>query len=260
MMLPLPRLSRSRRLRLVVFGFIDDSGDFGGVGFFCLAGYIALDAGWDAFVPEWRRLLAKHKLDVLKTSDFLTGEGIYRARKESYDQRAEIVRQFVGCVRKHVLCGFAVGVDGRAYRDILEPYPKHVAAAPFCLERLLSRVHRRVVEWEMDDEPVRMTFDDSEKDSPKLYVASISFADDRFFLPLQAADLLGCAITQERRKGAGGWGPESPFHMLPFSAEDPTYGIPFVQEYWDAMEIEARKDELIAIATGPAVTSPGRSS
>lgn len=243
--------------------FFDDSGDFGGGGFFCLAGYIANVERWNAFSQEWWALLEKTGADHLHTSDFLAGKGDFAGLQLDYSQRVQAIRDFGIVIRKHVYSGFAVGVDGAAYRETLSDLPKKVSAEEFCFERLLSRIHGAIGAWDAESEFFECTFDDSEKTAQKFLsiwqrikrhkrvssrmLTAISFADDKFVLPLQAADLLACALTQEVRKGENKFGPDSPFHHL-MQDVDPNFGIQFEQEYWDAAAIGRRRDELRKVA------------
>ena len=58
---------------------IDDSGWDGTSPVFVLAGYVAKAEAWDAFADEWRALLDKASVKVLKTTDILPKQGSWDA-------------------------------------------------------------------------------------------------------------------------------------------------------------------------------------
>jgi hypothetical protein len=75
-------------------------------------------------------------------------------------------------------------------------------------------------------------------------LSGIAFADDRFAVPLQAADLLACATVREVRKGEDAWGADSPFVNL-LLARDSNYGLLYEQELWDRASVEKQRDGIL---------------
>lgn len=208
------------------------------------------DAGWDSFDREWRILLAKYGIGRLHTSDFLNGHAEYKGL--AVDRRLAI-SEFIEIIQKHVLCGISIGVDAASYRFILAGEHKKAPPEDFCFFRVVRRAAGRCVsrDWEGRGLPLSLVFDDSEAHSMRFYgayrklrqrspalreaVCSISFADDRFYTPLQAADLLACATVREYRKGALAWKENSIFYGL--LKKDAAYGLLYEQEYWDSNAI-----------------------
>ena len=239
--------------------FIDDSGSFGHEEFLCLAGFVASQPNWDALYDEWRILLRKHKLKVLHTSDFLSGKGEYAELELTYEARIGVVKEFAGCARRYAGAAIIVAVDAAAYKTLLSGAPKKPQPKSFCFHRVLRHAHTQMREWGYND-PISFVFDDDPRVTSiflghwnklkktrafhRNALAGIMFADDRLMPPLQAADLLACTVTREQRKGATGWGSDSPFTDL---FVDPATGraMPIQHEYWTASEIEDRKDELL---------------
>lgn len=256
----LPRIGRSDPpgYMVAMHVFIDDSGSFAHEEFVCLAGFISTDTNWDAFYDEWTALLRKHRLPVLHTSDFLSGKAEYANLAHTFDERIAIVREFAGCARRFANAAIVVAIDSAPYRAALSDAVKKPNPKAFCFHRVLRHAHAQMREWG-STEPIDFIFDDDPKASPVFLghwnklkrtrvfhrnaLAGIMFADDRLMPPLQAADLLACAVTREQRKGAAGWASDSPFTDL---FVDPATGraIPVQQEYWTTREIAARKDEL----------------
>ena len=128
--------------------------------------------------------------------------------------------------------------------------------ASFCLQRVVAACHKhyRLI---TDPTPLNFVFDDSEKDAPKVYhawstlkkrhqlprnfVASITFAEDHVFYPLQAADLLACGLVQEHQRETDKWGAGSPFTPLFREAPNPPPGMAVETEYWDSESLIRHK-------------------
>lgn len=240
--------------------FFDDSRE--GHEFTVFAGFLSDDVRWNAFSPEWVTVMHKHGLKGLHTSNFLSGGGEYSGLEMPYEEKLDVLRDLAAVVRKYAVCAFAVGVDNRAYRKALAPVSKKPNADVFCMERLLARVHMKMEELNHID-VLEVAFDDHYDSAPKFYsswktvkqrrkidpmmMTSIAFCDDRFVMPIQAADMLSCGVIREMRLGEDAWGIDSPFRQIIDAPEDPANGPIFVQENWTAEVIERRKDELIKL-------------
>jgi hypothetical protein len=228
--------------------------------FICITGYISDDMGWESLANEWRILLKKHKLPFMHTSDFLAGEADYRNLKWPVEKRYEVLEEFIGVIRKHTLVGIGVGIDSASYRELTRDVQKPKKAHVFCFERIMRKVKDRLEKWE-DNDPVAMVFDDVESYAMQCYSAfckikrahpalkstftAISFADDKFVLPLQAADVLSCAINKERTFGSKAWSENySRFRSL-LKDGDPAYGKVYDSEYWDKDEMLKQKENFL---------------
>jgi hypothetical protein len=231
----------------MIHAYFDDSGTGDAQGMLCIAGYVAGDLDWTNLAEEWALLTKKHGISYLHTSDFLSGRCEYQHMNLPEARRLEILAEFMMCVRRHVCLIVAVAVDAPAYRRILKEQRKKFSALEFCFYRIINRTVEQAGRWGPGVLPLVMVFDDSNKSGSSLAalqelkkhreevrvaVAAYTFADDKHFQPLQAADMLACITTREYRKG-----PDNAWRSEPFSnlllTEDPSLGIPSVSELWD---------------------------
>ena len=109
-----------------------------------------------------------------------------------------------------------MGIDRKAFEEVLADAKKKPSAYEIAFHRTWYITAKRLASWGFS-EPFQMVFDNSEEHSMRFYsalrkmkrerkdirdgVSGISFCDDRFMMPLQAADLLACATVREWRRG-----------------------------------------------------------
>lgn len=180
----------------MLWGYFDESGKFAESGFVCLCGFLSGDS-WDSFCGEWKEQLVKHGFS-----------SIHMSKMDWRDKdKVDGLKDFVKIIRKHVLLGFAVAVDAKYYRSM--PIEKRKLLGDkdprdFTFHQLLRVVRDDLHELKMDDW-LALHFDYEEGfsveclqsliklrsryDFIKKLVASIAFADDEMFYPLQAADM-----------------------------------------------------------------------
>jgi hypothetical protein len=75
--------------------------------------------------------------------------------------------------------------------------------------------------------------------SIKESIVNICFADDEWYYPLQAADLLSYATCNELKKGANAWKESNVFSDLLKDA-DPSYGKRYFSELWSDDEDDTK--------------------
>ena len=85
--------------------YIDDSDTFGKNGFLCLAALIATDEQWTRLHVRWERKLHEHGLQVVHTTDLLSGKGDHKKSSVSFENRLAILNDFIGIVRDEISCG-----------------------------------------------------------------------------------------------------------------------------------------------------------
>jgi len=186
--------------------FFDDSGKFGDSDFVCLAGYIADDAGWNKFCEKWGPLLLKHKIPYIHMRELIPLRGPYQDLGWDNPHRDNVLGEFIGIIREHVIAGFGVGVDSKYLRSMSKDARKAIGDPQMLSFQRLLRIVVKKLESVGYDAAVAPVFDDCEEYSvrcyrmwsrlkthvPELakYVASICFADEVTFRPLQAADII----------------------------------------------------------------------
>jgi hypothetical protein len=244
----------------MVIGFFDESTH---MDFVCMSGYIAGDDYWGTLTQEWNWLLyEKYKIPYLHLADFIAARGVYEElgwkepRKNCPIDGA--LDDFISVIRRHTIAGVGVGVDASAYRKILKDVKKREKPEIFCFERVL----RLAIDWldsiDMRD-PIVMVFDDPRDYAMKAYanlweikdrnpevkrrIAGIMFGNDKYFPPLQAADMLAYASTRLIHLGENAWNEHPQFKNLLID-ENPAYGKVYMSEKWTAQEIEQRAAEF----------------
>lgn len=106
-----------------------------------------------------------------------------------------------------------------------------------------------------DQRQTSLVFDDDERYSKTCYallcelkkrvpaikrsIVNISFADDEWYYPLQAADLLSYASCNELKKGKKGWSEMNIYSDLLKDA-DPAYGKRYLSEFWSDDENDSQ--------------------
>lgn len=196
--------------------FIDDSKSEGSPPFFILGGYIATADTWVRFSAEWQRALEmRPRIRYFKLREALRGEGEFNGASEALRmERAGVMR---GVIELFPISAFSIGfrIDhleethaGFAKRW-LNPYYTAVAA-------LLPELARALDDFELPRETLDIVFDDQvmEKvavlgawESLRAHAVKFShrldppdilshilknsprWADDKYVLPLQAADM-----------------------------------------------------------------------
>jgi hypothetical protein len=260
--------TRKKALRMAMI-FMDESGHFADQDYFCLAGYLASDAGWDALCQEWKILLDKHGIPGIHMREIMSEGGKSPAAKWKMQDKLNMLSEFILVIRKHIHTGFGVSIKAKHYREIIKTVhaeliktgikkPKQFKAQVFCVARIVRQVLTYFTETLKSDEKLCLIFDDSEHYSMSCYgfvselkrrnakakemISSITFADDSVFYPLQCADILAYATCNELKKGTPQWLDTNIFTAL-FKSEDPAYGLPYLGEGWDE-----RNDEELAKA------------
>jgi hypothetical protein len=124
----------------------------------------------------------------------------------------------------------AVAVDSIAFRDVFRSEKKKPAPEEFCFHRVMQETLSGCEKFkDRLNLPIAIVFEIREG------LSWIAFADDRFAVPLQAADL---------RKGEDAWGADSPFFNL-LLARDSNYGLLYEQEFWDRASVEKQRDGIL---------------
>jgi hypothetical protein len=243
--------------------FADDSDSFGKNGFLCLAGFIASDQGWDNLLNRWVDKLEQHKLEVIHTSDLLSGKGEYRDLGLNYEQRLEILHEFMDIIREEVSTGLACAVNAGEYRHVLQASKKRLQPEEFCFHRIL-RMSFDYMRDTSSTESLTVWLDDSEKTSSrflniwtrikknwkgdKSMLASISFGDDRALPQLQAADILANVLVRSNSSGVDPWHGQSPFNRMFIDPQTRAVSRNMKAEFWEHANLHRLRDAITDLA------------
>lgn len=208
--------------------FLDESGHFASSDYMCMAGYMASDEGWSGLCSGWRHLLReKYKIPALHMREIMSSFGRSPAAGWDIDRKVDMLREFILLIRNHTEVGFGCALDAKHYRKIVKTISTAAAEAglktkPFNTHIFcMARIVRMVMQYLDDSVPegqrqISLVFDDDEHYSKTCYallcdlkkrvpaikksIINISFADDEWGYPLQAADLLSYASRNELNK------------------------------------------------------------
>ena len=248
--------------------FLDESGHFNSTDYMCMAGFIATDQGWDALCAGWRVLLREtYKIPAIHMREIMSPMGKSPAASWDIDRKVEMLRDFILLIRQHTEAGFGCAIDASHYREIVKTIAtaadqhglkaKPFKAQMFCMARIVRLVMRYLNESSAsaDERKTSLVFDDDEQYSKMCYgllcelkkrvpsikesIVNICFADDEWYYPLQAADLLSYATCNELKKGANAWKESNVFSDLLKDA-DPSYGKRYFSELWSDDEDDTK--------------------
>jgi hypothetical protein len=246
------------------YGFFDDAGKWEDRDFICLCGYFSDGLKLEDLTQRWNEFLADKNMTRLHMTEFYS-----EAKKKEWDDDKcqDVLLGLARIARDHINLGFCVGLDAKHYRSI----PKtRTAGIPrpnvACLQRVLWFIRERL-RAENYDGRIEFTLDEEEgsvvamykdilalrKSRPDLgrYIGAVCFADDTFFVPLQAADMLANLTYrwfQDRIAGKASADelPE-PLKSLIISPET---GRRLVEsELWDASALDEGIDTLLGKST-----------
>ncbi|QIQ85295.1 DUF3800 domain-containing protein [Erythrobacter sp.] len=243
--------------------FTDDSDTFGKNGFICLAGFISSDYAWEKFSQRWCDKLDEHGMSVLHTSDFLAGEGEYRELSHSYEDRLDILSEFMDIIRDEIDCGIFSAINAGEYRNTLKDAKKKLKPEEFLFRRIL-RLSFDYMASEEISESLGFWIDDSEKTSSrflsiwsktkkhwkgeKSMLGSIAFGDDQALPPLQAADVFANVMVRAYASGLDPWHGKSPFNRMFIHPKTHAVSRKIKGEFWDAKNLIRLKDGILEMA------------
>jgi hypothetical protein len=254
-----------RPLIMALYAYFDESGKWHDAqGYICLCGYLADEVGWAAFTDRWNHLLRKRGFQYLHMTKFYS-----ECKKKGIDktEAGHILTDFIEVIRQSELVQFSVGLDGRYFRHKYSVMGKRkVDPALFAVQRILRQIRDASSRWTHDEYIPRLllTFDEDYEYSIETYktisrlrkirpelmemVRAITFADDKIFSPLQAADILANLTNAYWRDliASEEEAPTEPDPLLKLLVSEPEHdGLMVWQpaELWSRKVIDARWDE-----------------
>jgi hypothetical protein len=247
-------------LNLQPYVFCDESGKWQDKDFICLCGYLSTDHDWSVFTGRWGLLLEKHGFTSMHLTTYWQE---CRKRQWSDETSDAILHEFIDAIRDHIWLAFAVGMDVRAFKAL----PSHVRSALgapdiLCLHRLLRLARNRFARENYDGR-ISLIFDEDVEYVVKTYriiyrlrrahadlgryIGAVSFADDTFLLPLQAADLLANLTSRfYRLRLVDKDTPISPLlERLLTHPQHTQYGLDREEEFWNAETLSQNWRDLV---------------
>jgi hypothetical protein len=258
-----------RPLKVALYVYLDESGKFhDGTGFICLCGYMGEDAQLVKFNRRWARLLKDSGLSSLHTTKFPS-----ECKKLGLDETEadKLLTKFIDIIRESELFGFAVGVDGKYFKQKLKLAGRPKAdPALFAIHRILREMREACAQVHNHQPRIMLTFDEAEdyaittyklvsrlrKANPEVkeMILAITFADDEHFSPLQAADLLANLTNKYWRDSLAEASPKVP-ELLKRLLTPPAPGKGVAMwhkpEFWNAAEIDTHLAAIVAAKEMP---------
>jgi hypothetical protein len=200
----------------ILHGYFDESGKVDKpVVAFC--GFIAAASRIQAFDDEWNSILRGYEMDFLTMKRALKAHTPLspKIRKQSFAERIEALKPFADCIRKHFEYGIASAVDVAAFKDLSPGAKKQLGGIEnphylAFLQGMMGFVHHI-----RSDDRISFICDDDEQTAWNCYqfyrrvrklhaicrkhFSAISFAEDKSFPGLQAADLFSSLARMRAR-------------------------------------------------------------
>jgi Protein of unknown function (DUF3800) len=198
-----------RAYMTTLYGFLDETGDKKQDDRIFMCGYIGWDAAWNKFSPCWGHELRIAGVSAIHATELLSQSQRFSGWSE--DKADDLVGRLIDIIRTSVPVGVGVGFDAKHYRTLTNGQRNEIGQPQLILMSRAIKVMASVVEEARNQgdqvEGINITFDDSQDAAQMLrtwlrlkqdsdhkmlraLVPSVGFADDGFFYPLQAADLL----------------------------------------------------------------------
>jgi hypothetical protein len=206
------RPRRSLMAGISLYGFIDETGDAQKDERIFMCGYV----GWggtpleplDQFVERWADAINESQSGPIHATELLSQSGNFFGWDTA--KVDDLTGKLVNAIRSTIPLGVAVGFDNKHYRNLTQGQQNKIGRPLLvCMSRMIDLIVSCIEEMRTRGGPINginLAFDDSEKDAldmlrtwiqlkrarPDLVdsIASVAFADDKRFYPLQAADLL----------------------------------------------------------------------
>jgi hypothetical protein len=199
----------------ILSSYWDESGKFKDHKTISFCGLCLSSGKLEKFDEDWKELLRRNALPYLKVSDALNAHHQLSPiiPAQTFRERIDALRPFVSCLTQWFELGVAVGVDVEAFQRTAEDLKRRMSGGdnPFYLAFQAALI--LFGNYRQADDRLAIVFDDDEEtaeeclhlyrkmgiqdDGLRSMFTSITFADDKVYLPLQAADLLAGLVRLE---------------------------------------------------------------
>ena len=217
--------------------FFDESGKFRDKRVVSLAGLFANEQTVGRFSSKWQELLRRHNLPYFKASQAWRA---HRAMsdvipKQSPGERLEALKPFAACIGENFEFALAVTVNVEAFQRTKDHIKKAISGGddPFYFSFLkilmaaLERSNGARLSLVCDDDQhtafncfkLYRRVKNSDNEAWRIKLSAITFADDKSFPALQAADMVSGLFRREGARRFFGE-PYDYFPLIAYMAED----------------------------------------
>lgn len=214
------RLKTWRMLQL----YIDDSGKKDQSPVQVLAGYLSTTERWATFANEWQGLLDEAGVDAFRMAEAWRMARKFRNRGPL--RRDHLIVQMIECIKRHAEMAFVSSIpfDGfHRYLDVKQDHSHTLGRPYFCgFYSLLTQVYNHAFH-RYADQQLEIVFDEQGGESAQYVLSAMSefrrlasqrfgdliiptptFQNDKYALPLQAADMLAWLMRRDALNAARG--------------------------------------------------------
>jgi hypothetical protein len=185
--------------------YFDESGTHAGAVILAVAGYVSVDRQWVEFEREWQEILTAEDIPFFHMADYESRFGIYK--DWSNEKRIRVITRLCSIIKRRVHRAFTSSVIISDYNDVAAMRPDLFETAYAFNANICMRLISDWAEERAHKGPIAYVFERGSGYEAELaqqfniYLASdelkalyrlstLTFADKRDILPLQAADIL----------------------------------------------------------------------
>jgi hypothetical protein len=240
--------------------FFDESGKFKDHEVVSFCGLCSPVSRVQEFEEEWKRLLRSCEIESLTMKRALrhTRRLSPCVDSQSANERCEVLKPFALCIRQHFEIGVAIAVDVKAYQQLSTIAKRKIGGSddPQYMA-FLSGIMGPSLRLR-DEDRMHLICDDDEGTALNCYrlyrrakivnpalrdrLVALTFASDKDFAPLQAADMLSSLVRLEALRGfkRAFYEYVSLFHTLTHPSPNPLLNtIKWVKGFFDEAKLEA---------------------
>jgi len=195
--------------------YLDDSGTHASSSVVAVAGYVSTTLAWQSFVPEWRRLLRKEKISVMRMADLQNLQGQFSVKRGwTIDRREKLVESAAKIIGHRTRTAVGHAVIRADWEKAVPEDLKKIFGGPYgwcaseCVALISKWKKRNDIKGGLDfvfeagtngqgqiQEILMEIIKDPELN--KHYGLHAYSFHDKTLLPLQAADMLAYEVYKE---------------------------------------------------------------
>lgn len=211
----IPGIIHERCALMLITAFLDESGKFKDHSVVALAGVAGTPQDCTALSNDWERELHRAGLACLSMKECLNYNVPLSKKRpaKGMQNRLDALMPFITAIRRNARFAFSVAIDTSAFKLLSTDVQKVFAGDPYYVAFI--RMVTSILEPLQEGDKLGLVCDDEEQTALPMYrlyrkirvgwkdartrLASICFANDEFFAPLQAADMVASLIRMKVR-------------------------------------------------------------
>lgn len=191
--------------------YLDESGTHQTSDTVVVAGFFSVASRWVKFSEEWQEALNDYQLDYFHMTDFENRQG--RFKGWSTREHEDCLNRLLGIINENVIGSVGWVVSKRSFDEILSEYAKAICGDAYGLAAIgcFRSLAQIVIEEDGQAEYVMESGAEGSGALLRIYregrkdpewrdnnrILSLAFQDKRYFLPLQAADIMAYELYKQ---------------------------------------------------------------